>query len=38
MAKRTNPFRGKRRIVSSDVWEPDALDDLGPDPVSFGSE
>jgi hypothetical protein len=32
--KRPNPFRGKWRIVSTDVW--DELDDLGPAQITFG--
>jgi hypothetical protein len=32
--KRANPFRGRWRIVSTDVWE--ELDDLGPAQITFG--
>jgi len=28
--RRSNPFRGKWRIVSTDGWEARDLDDLGP--------
>ncbi len=34
MARKTNPFRGEWRIVSTDVW--DDLDDLGPAYLTFG--
>lgn len=33
---RSNPFGGKWRIVSSDTWDADALDDLGPAHIAFG--
>jgi hypothetical protein len=36
MAKRANPFRGRWRIVSSNVWEPDALDQFDHAYISFG--
>jgi hypothetical protein len=29
MARRPNPFSGTWRIVSTNVWEPDTLDDFG---------
>ena len=34
--KRANPFRGRWRIVSTDVWERNDLDDLGPAHITFG--
>jgi hypothetical protein len=34
--KRANPFRGRWRIVSTDVWETKDLDDLGPAQITFG--
>ena len=36
MARRSNAFREKWRIVSTDVWEPDALDEFGPAHLTFG--
>ena len=33
----TNPFRGEWKIVSTEVWEPDALDELGPAHLTFGA-
>jgi hypothetical protein len=33
--KRANPFRGRWRIVSTDVWE--EIDDLGPAQITFGA-
>ena len=38
MAKRANPFLGTWRIVSTDVWEPDALDEFGPAQLTFGRD
>jgi len=34
--KRANPFHGEWRIVSTDVWKPNELDDLGPAHITFG--
>jgi hypothetical protein len=34
--RRANPFRGRWRIVSTDVWETQDLDDLGPAQITFG--
>jgi hypothetical protein len=36
MAKRSNPFRGRWRIVSTDVWDSDALDEFAPAQLTFG--
>jgi hypothetical protein len=36
--KRPNPFRGKWRIVSTEVWGADALDDFGPAYLLFEGE
>jgi hypothetical protein len=36
VAKRSNPFRGRWRIVSTDLWEVKDLDDLGPARLTFG--
>jgi hypothetical protein len=36
--KRANPFRGRWRIVSTDVWEKKDLDDLGPAQITFGRD
>jgi len=36
--KRANPFRGRWRIVSTDVWERKDLDDLGPAQITFGPD
>jgi hypothetical protein len=36
MAKRSNPFRGKWRIVSTNVWDPQALDEPEPAQLIFG--
>ena len=36
MTRRSNSFRGKWRIVSTDVWEPDALDEFGSAHLTFG--
>jgi len=33
---RGNPFRGRWRIVSTDSWEPDVLDEFGLAHISFG--
>ena len=33
---KTNPFRGKWRIVSTDVWEPASLDEFGLAHLTFG--
>lgn len=33
---KTNPFRGKWRIVSTNVWEPAALDEFGLAHLTFG--
>ncbi len=38
MGSRPNPFRGQWKIVSTNVWEPDALDEFGPAHVSFGPD
>jgi|SRR3990172_5560109 len=37
MTKGSNPFRGKWRIVSTDLWEPDALDEFGLAHLTFGA-
>jgi hypothetical protein len=34
--RRSNPFRGRWRIVSTDIWEASDLDDLGPAQITFG--
>lgn len=36
MAKRSNPFRGKWRIVSTDVWDVRALNEFDPAHIFFG--
>lgn len=35
---RANPFRGRWRIVSTDVWDKKDLDDLGPAQITFGPD
>ena len=32
---RSSPFGGKWRIVSSDTWDPEALDEFGPAHITF---
>lgn len=34
---KTNPFRGKWKIVSTDVWEPASLDEFEPAHLTFES-
>ena len=36
--RRANPFRGRWRIVSTDVWDRKDLDDLGPAQITFGPD
>ncbi len=36
MAKRSNPFRGRWRIVSTDVWDSRALNEFEPAQITFG--
>jgi hypothetical protein len=36
MAKRSNPFRGKWRIASTDLWDVRSLNEFEPAQISFG--
>jgi hypothetical protein len=36
MAKRSNPFRGRWRIVSADVWDSRSLNEFEPAQITFG--
>ena len=37
MVKRSNPFRGRWRIISTDVWDSQSLDEFEPARLIFGS-
>ena len=34
---KTNPFRGEWKIVSTNVWDPDALNEFAPARLTFGA-
>jgi hypothetical protein len=36
MTKRSNPFRGRWRIVSTDVWDSQSLDEFESAQITFG--
>jgi hypothetical protein len=36
MAQRSNPFRGRWRIVSTDVWDVQSLNEFEPAQITFG--